>query len=411
MTKVIWYCLPSATTPKKGTRNRAYYLSKAFQEMGLQPYVIGASFHPYLMQEMQVSDSLLLDQTEQVPYIWLKTPRYHKNGIKRIIHMFYYAYALWRNEKKIASITQKPDIIIVSSPDSICFPIAAKLAQKYQAKIIFEIRDLWPLTLIQIKKTLRFNPIVLLMQWIEKQVRKKADHVVSVLPNAFSFLKTKGFENDRYTYIPNGFGFDDQSDGSENCSTVIINTINKLKKQNKFIIGYLGTHGVFNALEQLVAAMELLQKRGNGTIHAVLVGDGCHKKQLIEKAKTLGNMTFLDKIPASQSQSFLAMMNVLFIGWHPLPVYDFGISPDKIFQYMLAGKAIIHAVETAHDPTQIAKSAFIVTPNSPPILANKLEEVNQLPQAALDEMGVRGKEYVRAHHDYRQLAKKYAELF
>jgi len=83
-----------------------------------------------------------------------------------------------------------------------------------------------------------------------------------------------------------------------------------------------------------------------------LIGDGVKKEALKEKSRVLTNITFFDSIPASEAQGFLGLMEALFIGWHPLPIYNFEVSPDKIFQSMLAGKPIIYAIGRPHDPTQ-----------------------------------------------------------
>ena len=104
-------------------------------------------------------------------------------------------------------------------------------------------------------------------------------------------------------------------------------------------------------------------------------------------------------------------MDALFIGWYPLPIYDYGISPDKIFSYMTAGKPIIHAINTSHDPSQMADCAFVVPGSEPRKLADMLEKVAQLPVKQLQEMGARGRAYVLQNHDYAVLAEKYARLF
>jgi glycosyltransferase involved in cell wall biosynthesis len=411
MAKVIWYLLHYASTPQKGSRNRPYYLAKALQDLDCKPYVIAANSHHYLHHDIEVKDDLLLDTSDGASYIWLKTPEYRKNGFKRILNMFYFGYALWVHAKKIVAITQKPDVIIMSSPHGFYYPVAKYLAKKYNAKLIFEMRDLWPLALTQINPKLKLNPLIMYMAWIEKNACRNANYIVSLLPNAFSYLKTKGLTQDRYAYIPNGFGSAEQLVNQNECAVSIIDRMQQLKNENKFLVGYLGTHGVFNALEQLIDALVILQNQGDTRIHAVLAGSGIKKEELKAKAATLNNITFVDPIPVTEAQHFLSLMDVLFIAWHPLEIYKFGVSPDKVFSYMLSGKPIVHAINTSHDPTQMAECAFVLEPNDTKALVATLQKAANLPREVLLEMGRKGREYVLAHHDYKVLAKKYSELF
>lgn len=410
MAKIVWYLLHYATTPTKGSRNRPYYLAKALQDLNCKPYVIAANSHHYLRQDIKVDDKFVLDTSDGVNYFWLKTPPYKKNGFRRILNMFYFGFALWRNAEHIKHITDKPDAIVVSSPHAFYFPIAKYIAKKYKAKLIFETRDLWPLALIQMNKKLKYNPLIMYMNWIEKNACKHADYIVSLLPNSFVYLKTRGLPSERYACIPNGFGLSEELTANEDCSTEIMSTLKSLQQQNKFLVGYLGTQGIFNALEQIIDALIILQKQGHTHIHVVLAGNGIKKEELKAKAAFLTNVTFLNNIPVTAAQHFLRQMDILFIGWHPLEIYNYGISPDKIFSYMLAGKPILHAINTIHDPSQMAGCAIVVTPDSPVELANAMLNTSQRPKEELQAMGQMGKDYVLAHHDYKVLAKKYLEL-
>ena len=89
-------------------------------------------------------------------------------------------------------------------PYSFYYPIAARFAKKYNAKLIFEVRDLWPLALVQVNKKLKMNPITWLMAAIERHACHHADYIVSLLPNAYAYLKNKGLTENRFCYIPNG---------------------------------------------------------------------------------------------------------------------------------------------------------------------------------------------------------------
>ena len=418
MKKIIWYLHHYAGAPSLGMSYRPYYLAKEFQALAAKPFVIAASFHHLLNNKPKVTSQIQAEIIEDVPYIWVKTNTYAGNGIGRLINMFSYALKIRLFAKKIVEITEKPDVIIVSSSHPLHYFSGRMLAKKYNARLIFEVRDIWPLSLIEILGVAKFNPLVLLMNWIEKRAYHEADFVVSLLPNALAHMQPKGLPPERFVYIPNGVSSDPQKKlqerlGDSSASPQDDSRNGKYDNRGgqKFIIGYIGAHGVPNALDQFISAMAILQEQGETNIQAVLVGKGITKTSLQEQAKNLKNISFLDPIPKDQVPEFLARMDGFFIGWKALPIYKYGISPNKIFDYMFAEKPIVHAVDTPFDPVQLAKCGITVPPEQPKELAKAIKTLANLPLAERVQMGLNGKKFIDEHHRYEVLAKKYLTLF
>lgn len=405
MKKVIWYLHHYAGAPSLGMSYRPYYLAKELNTLGFDCYVIGASFHHLSNRDTAQTESIKQERVDEVPYLWLKTPKYFGSGVGRLINMFVYSLRIWFSRKALVAATKKPDVIIVSSAHPIHYLSARLLARKYNAKLIFEVRDLWPLSLIQILGVSASHPLVWLIGWIERLAYNEANYVVSLLPNAFSYMKKKGLDANRFVYIPNGVSvaslpFDTES-----------NEINQLKEQGKFIFAYIGAHGKPNALEQFIAALQLLQEKQQNHIHAIFLGKGEEKENLKQQACNLNNITFLESIPKDAVAGFLSNVDATFLGWRALPIYQYGISPNKIFDYMLAAKPIIHATDTPCDPVKEAQCGISVPAENPELLANALVKMASLPADEIQRMGVNGKNYVCEHHRYEILAKKYSELF
>ena len=161
----------------------------------------------------------------------------------------------------------------------------------------------------------------------------------------------------------------------------------------------------------MISALRLLQQNNILHVHAVLVGKGFQKEDLQQQAKNLSNITFLDSIPKAQVLSFLSLIDVAFIGWKSLPIYKYGVSPNKIFEYMLANKPILHATDTSFDVVEKSGCGVSVPAEQPELLANALIKLSEMSSQELVAMGAKGAPYVYEYHDYHRLAERYTKLF
>ena len=297
---------------------------------------------------------------------------------------------------------QDPDVIIVSSLSPLPIINAYLWSIKYKAKLIFEVRDIWPLSLIEIGGFSKLNPLVLFFGWFEKFAYKKADKVISLLPNAKPHMVSRGMEKDKFVHIPNGFNVEEMKKSKE-----LDQSISNLIPKNKFIVGYTGSLGASNAMEYLIEASNLLENNEN--IHFVILGKGQHLEKLKNNAKN--NVSFLGQIDKSQIQSAISFFDVCYIGWHNHTLYRFGISPNKIFDYMFAGKPIIHSVNTTNDFVEIAEAGISIPPENPKEIANAIIEISKIEDKKLKEWGKNGKKYVEENHTFSHLTELLISTF
>jgi glycosyltransferase involved in cell wall biosynthesis len=322
--------------------------------------------------------------------------------------MFAFIAQLFRYGSFLAR-TCCPDVVITSSTYPLANIAAHRIANKAKAKLIYEVRDLWPLTLVELQGMSRWNPFVLLMQWAENFSYRKADHVTCTLANAASHMIEHGMEPAKFAYIPNGSA---ASEWKKNGSVVPeehLTALSDLKREGKFLLGYTGSHGISNALDVFLEAAAVLN---NKDIAFVFVGQGPEKQALIEKSlrRKLTNVIFLPPVPKSSIPPLLEMMDGCFIGWQKKAFYRFGISPNKLVDYMMAGKPVIQAAEVGGDLVAQSNCGFSVPPENPAAVAEAITTLISLPRAERDAMGVRGREYVHKHQEYRSLARQYLKI-
>jgi glycosyltransferase involved in cell wall biosynthesis len=188
------------------------------------------------------------------------------------------------------------------------------------------------------------------------------------------------------------------------------NLLSRLKHvENKFIIGYAGGMGEANALDYLLAAAKLVADQ---PIALVLVGDGPNKQSMIERVvnEKLNNVYFMPSIGKLEIPSFLQACDALYIGWNKLPIYRFGICPNKLFDYMLAKKPVIHSVTAGNDLVNEANCGISVAAEDVEAIASAMTTLIKLSKPNLAALAQNGYNFVLRNHDYRVLATRFLDL-
>jgi glycosyltransferase involved in cell wall biosynthesis len=398
--KVVWVINQFAGNPGSGWGERHFYLARYWKEAGFDVKIITGSFNHMFNVLPDVKGLYLQEAYEGVDFIWVKTPKYHPRSVKRFFSMLVFA----RNVLKLpVEKFGKPSTIIVSSMP--IFPIwsGIRLKRKFGAKLIFEIRDIWPLTLQLLGGYSTNHPVVRFIGWFEKIGYRESDVVVSLLPNAREHFEGVARQKVNFKYIPNGI--DEDLLKAEELPADFTNKI----PGDKFIIGYTGTLGLANALQYFLGAAELL--KNDPRFFFVIVGDGYLKNELEAKSSSWGNMLFLPKIRKNQVQKILRHFDACFVGWSDTPLYQHGVSANKYFDYMLAGKPILASCNLIKEPVELSGCGIIVKPGSAETIKDGLIRLYNMPGAEREKMGEKGLAYVKEFHNIKNLADSYAQLF
>lgn len=403
MKKNIWIVNQYTGSPYHGMNYRSYYLAKEFVKNGHNVTIFSGSFSHLFINLPKTKGLFTEENIDGINYIWVKTPKYKSSkSFGRFINMIVFMLVLFCfNIFKM----KKPDKLIISSLS--LFPVLNVYvwSKIFKIDFIFEVRDIWPATLIEMGNISKTHPLVLFLGLFEKLGYKKAKYVVSVLSNAKEHMKKNGMKEDKFRYIPNGVEFGDKKKESLNQDVIA-----KIPK-NKFIVGYAGTLGIANALDYLIDTAILMKENKN--IQFVLVGNGGEKERLKNRVfkNGLENILFIDSIPKNQIDALLENFDICYIGWHNYKLYQFGISANKIFDYMYSSKPILHSISLENDIVEISKSGIVVEAENPEAIKNAILEFANMDKNKLLEMGKNGRMYVESNHSYKILSQKYEELF
>lgn len=397
--KTIWIINQYAGSSVHGMEYRHYYLAKEFVAQGHKVVIISGSYSHLYKLEPQVKGEFTKEDIEGISYCWVKIPKYERSiSIGRFKNMIVFA---WNLRKFPLNDFSKPDAIIVSSPSLFPIVIARKWATKFNAKLLFEIRDIWPLTLQELSGLKKWHPLSLVLSFFEKYAYNKADNIVSLLPDAYKHIQSYHIPQSKVSCIPNGIFVDSDSFNEKYFIDLSL-------PKDKFIVGYLGSMGKSNALEYFVQAINKLEN--NSELFFVFVGKGADKENL-QKSLTNPHVKWVDAVDKKHVPTVLSQFDVCYIGWHNLRLYEMGISANKIFDYMYAAKPIIHSNNASNDLIKSADCGFSVPAEDVNAISDAILELSKLPQDKLIEIGQNGKDYVMKNHTYKELANKYLNLF
>jgi glycosyltransferase involved in cell wall biosynthesis len=398
--KTIWLINQYASTPETGMGGRHYYLARELAKQGHRVYLIAASYTHLLRHPPSVEQAYEIHSIEGFNFVWVKLPSYSEaHSKKRIFNWFAFA---WKLRGLKSAIADSPDAVLYSSPSLVGFLGAKYLASCYKARLAFEVRDIWPLTLVELGGYSPKHPFIRFLQWVEDKAYREADFVFSNLKNSVDHMVERGMEQAKFSWVANGFSMDEvaQKQGlSQSASEQL--------PDNKFVVGYTGTFGLANALDSLILAADIV--KNNTDIVVVLVGDGKEKKALkrLVEEKKLSNVRFVNAIPKVQIQSMLNRFDVCFIGLTGDPLFRFGVSPNKLFDYFYSGKPIIYAIESgAYTPVTDSQSGIQIPAENPEAIAEAIMRLYEMSASEREILGGNGRRYALENHEYASLAKK-----
>jgi glycosyltransferase involved in cell wall biosynthesis len=388
-----------------GMEYRPFYMAREWVKAGHEVVIIAADYSHLRTKNPETEKNFTEENIEGITYLWIKTPSYQGNGLSRAKNMGAFITKLWRKATYLAQ-KYKPNAVIASSTYPFDIYPAARIAKKSGAGLFFEIHDLWPLTQIELYGFSKANPYVILLQKGEDYAYKHAARIISILPNAYVHIQERGFNTDKFVYIPNGAVIEKQNTQAEGHPYKQV--FEELKQQGKFIVLYLGGFAQANALDELAQTAEFV----GDNVEIVFVGDGTKKPEIIEYVNTKGykNVLFLDRIAKSQVQAVLRSADCLYIGAKKCSLYRYGAGMNKIFDYMLAAKPIIYGIDAANDVVGDAQCGITIPAQNVQAIAQAIGALMSMSSEQRIQMGRNGYEYVLKNHDYRVLAKKYTDV-
>lgn len=374
-----------------------YDIGRQLVRKGHSVTIITSSFSHYKFREERLApgQKWLEQNDDGVRFIWVRTLAYSGNGVRRMLNMLSYAWMVLR-VGTVAS--DRPDIVIASCPHLPGMLGGYLLSRRLGAKFFSEVRDLWPQTLIDVGALSERSPVCWALRRLERFLFSHSDRILTVLPNVKDYVTGIGIPAEKIVVIPNGVDLV-RNDAVKPYDGA---------KTPPFIAMYLGGHARYNGVEVIVDAAAILQRRGASHVHFVIYGDGPEKAALLRRAQDYGltNLQFNPLVPKSEVPRVMGDASVFLHHIMDIPVLKYGISSNKLFDYMSARRPIVFAVNGGNNPVSEAHAGITIPPENPEAMADAILEIAALTPAERIAMGENGRAYVEQHHDFRVLACK-----
>lgn len=398
----IWYISKYIAPPSAAKVSaRGFLILKEFVRLGHKASLFTSDSN-HLINPPELSTAFLHQNEEGVDVHWIRTKKYEgSRSLKRMISWLDFELRLFLMPKKDLLV---PDIIIVSSLSLLTIINGFILRRRYCCKLVFEVRDIWPLVLTEAGKINRLNPFIFFLAYLEKLAYKKADILVGTMPNLSKRVtEVLGKKRDVYC-IPQGV------DTSLLHPPLPLSEdfVAKYIPKDKFIICHAGSIGADNALETLMSCARLMKDRTD--IHFLIVGEGHLKAKFQKETSDLANITFAPRVEKMAVQSLLALSDVVYFSVHKSQLWTYGQSLNKIIDYMLSSKPIVASYSGFPSMINEANCGSYIEAEDINALRIEFERMAAMTPEQRNEIGKRGREWVLKNRQYQTLATHYLNI-
>ncbi len=336
---------------------RPYYLAREWVRAGHRVMIVAASFSHVRSRQPEVAERSARRHSTTAGCPRRRTAATASAGCATSPS---FLRQVWTMAPQLVAAF-RPDVVIGSSTYPMdCWP-ARRIARLAGATLVHEVHDLWPLSPIELSGMSKWHPFALLCQRAENSAYRHADLVVSMLPKVHAHMAAHGLDLARLAIVPNGISPDDWQATPQPLRADVQQALDAAHAASHAVVGYAGSMGEPNALDTLLDAAALSREK---PLRFVLVGDGHLRAHLASRiaAEGLGNVALQPPVPKVQVPSLLGQIDIAFIGWQRVPIYRFGIAPNKLMDYMMAGCPVLHSVEAGNDPVAEAGCGLTVAP-------------------------------------------------
>jgi glycosyltransferase involved in cell wall biosynthesis len=395
----IWI-LNHHAMPSRGTRwSRHAVLSRYLAARGHEVTIFAGSALQEGPAAVTLPPGALYADERQEGFLFrrVRTPEYH-GPVARFLNMLAYR----RNVLRATGDLPRPDLVIGSTVHPLAVDAAGQLARRHGCKFVFEIRDIWPQTLVDMGVISRWHPVYWYFRRIELAAFRQADGVISLMPGGGRYIEDHGVPLERIAYIPNGI------------DPTLYREVASPPPAEPFVVSYFGAHGPSNRLEVAVEAARLVQNSPRGTgILFRFIGSGPDKPALMRQARELGlrNIEFRNPVRKDELAPWAHRSHAFLVCSRRMKVQaEYGISYNKLSDYMMAGRPTIFAADSLNNPIASAKAGLAVPPEDPPAMADAVFRLKALSPEERDAMGRRGRAYALEHHNLEKLAGRFEDF-
>ena len=395
----IWYVSKYVAPPSCSTvGGRGYLLMKELALMGYKVSIITSDSNQLATPPHMKAD-YLFQEMDGIHLCWVRTMKYSvAKSVRRILSWLHFEWRLlWLPYHQLI----KPDVVVVSSLSLLTVLNGLWWRARYNCRLVFEVRDIWPLTITEEGGFKPSNPFVWGLGFIERLGYKYADAIVGTMPNIGEHVhNVLGYPKTTHC-IPMGV------DIASFVSPEVLPSDYEAKyfQKGKFVVAHVGSIGISNALDTFLDCAESMNEMQD--IHFLIVGDGDLRKSYRAKYKHLRNLSFAPNVPKQMVQSVLTKCDLLYFSAHLSKVWQYGQSLNKVIDYMMAGKPVVASYTGYMSMINEANCGTYVPAGDMSALKQEVLRYAHMSELDRQEIGARGKTWLLKNRSYKKLAANY----
>lgn len=354
---------------------RHYNFAKYLRRAGYAPVIFSANSKHGKAERFLETDALWEERIAEeidTPFIFVRARTYTGNGKQRVLNMIDFYRNVKKAAKEYAAQHGKPDVIYASSVHPLTLVAGLQLAKQFGVKCVCEIRDLWPESIVAYGIVGPHNPAVIALRWLEKWIYKKADAVVFTMEGAYDYIVEQGWEKEipraKVHYINNGVDLEQFDYNKEHFCVEDPD----LDDPDTFKVVYTGSIRRVNNLGLLLDAAKCVK---NPNIRFLIWGDGDERAALEQRVRDehIGNVVFKGKVEKKYIPSIVSRADLNFAHNDPSPLFRFGISFNKLFDYLAAGKPVLCDFPCPYNPAVTYGAGIEATDTQPQQIAKAID--------------------------------------
>lgn len=401
----IWLINHYAVPPRYYPLARQNYFAKYLMQAGHEVTIFAAStVHNSELNLIEDDTPYREDVVDGVHYVLIRCKSYHGNGVSRILNMLEFA----RKLPGVCNKYPRPDAIVATSMPPMSCAAGIKLARKYGCRGIAEIADLWPESIVAYGIAGPRNPAVLYLRRLEKWIYTKADAVVFTMEGAYDYIKEQHWEKEvpqsKVFYINNGVDLELFDYNKEHFRV----EDKDLDDPEIFKVVYTGSIRRVNGLGLLLDAAKAVR---DPRVRFLIWGDGDERPMLEQRVKdeNIGNVVFKGRVEKKFVPSIVSRADVNFAHNTPSPLFRFGISFNKMFDYLAAGKPVLSDFPCSHNPSVTYKAGLDVQCPDAKSVARRVEEMADMDRQEWERLSCNARRTAE-EYDFKKLTDKLLDV-
>lgn len=402
MAKSIWLICKYASPEKYFFGTRHFSFAEEWVKNGHQVTIFTSNSN-HLVDNLPVFiGSCMVEEIHGVRTIWLNVLKTtNSSSAARVLSWLHFEWKVLTMSKRQI---KRPDVIIASSLSILSIISGYLLARYYKARFILEIRDIWPLSAMQLGGYSSKHPFIWLLGKLEKFGYRKADVIVGTMPNLIEHVQEIEPKFKACVCIPQGIK-EEQLDAFESLSEQYIK---ETFTPCTFKVAYAGTINPNNPLGVLLEAVSKMPAEEQ--VEAYILGSGSMLKTYKEKYAYCNRIKFIHPIPKSQVKAFLQQTDLCFDSIDS-ELARFGLSRNKWIDYMNSGKPIVCSYSGYQSMINESNCGSFVPYGNVDLLIKEIIKYKKMPKDESIAMGMRAQEFLKKYRLFKQLAEAYENLF